>query len=549
MNKRKLISRYAVFLLGIVIMSEPVLSYGYTIKQPIEFELSAYGNILEVAGQNATAEADPRELVSWKVYFVDEESRQIQLSVMRSGTILEGEELVIPYANSLIVNGHRWLANEDSPYRVNVYGPGEKIIYITYSDEGSVGDVDDPEASERERFEMYLERAKKADAAIVGKEAEEILDDQIICESNAKCSYRLRSLSAQIKNTVATPVYVIAKDCAATGIILKELYSTSVEYSANLLDTIQLDGAEYRIYVFLVNKKFGETCSHNWKLEKRTEATCLSSGSEKYVCSICSKTEVKTLPALGHVDENGDSSCDRCGKRTEEQNGGDRITATYRPSRIEYQMQFVCVSENFQNGYLYISDTGIPASEFGGYGPLDYMLSNPYQDFVGTFADCFSIKGQALLPIDADGALAYAAILSKEEVLAYRGQIEGDYITRTVENGQLVVVHENGSTSLVTPTDDMLLRPAVVLSAPDAGTADPIYWSVGDVQKVVIDQKTYEFRCVDTNYYDKSENHQKLALFLCDEVIPANYGSEYSYLPMKKGLWARYFFRAGSKFW
>lgn len=34
MNKRKLISRYAVFLLGIVIMSEPVLSYGYTIKQP-----------------------------------------------------------------------------------------------------------------------------------------------------------------------------------------------------------------------------------------------------------------------------------------------------------------------------------------------------------------------------------------------------------------------------------------------------------------------------------------------------------------------------------
>ena len=152
-----------------------------------------------------------------------------------------------------------------------------------------------------------------------------------------------------------------------------------------------------------------------------------------------------------------------------------------------------------------------------------------------TFADCFSIKGQALLPIDADGALAYAAILSKEEVLAYRGQIEGDYITRTVENGQLVVVHENGSTSLVTPTDDMLLRPAVVLSAPDAGTADPIYWSVGDVQKVVIDQKTYEFRCVDTNYYDKSENHQKLALFLCDDVIPANYGSEYSYLPDGEG--------------
>jgi len=174
MNKRKSMSRYAFLLLGIVIMSEPVLSYGYTIKQPVESELSAYGNALEDTDQNATVEVAPRELVSWKVYFVDEESRQIQLSAMRSGTILEGEELVIPYANSLIVNGHRWLANEDSPYRINVYGPGEKIIYITYSDEGSVGDADDPEASERERFEMYLERVKKADAAITGKEAEEI---------------------------------------------------------------------------------------------------------------------------------------------------------------------------------------------------------------------------------------------------------------------------------------------------------------------------------------------------------------------------------------
>lgn len=59
----------------------------------------------------------------------------------------------------------------------------------------------------------------------------------------------------------------------------------------------------------------------------------------------------------------------------------------------------------------------------------------------------------------------------RKKCLHIRGQIEGDYITRTVENGQLVVVHEDGSTSLVAPTDDMLLRPAIVLSAPDAGTA------------------------------------------------------------------------------
>lgn len=37
---------------------------------------------LEDTDQNATVEVAPRELVSWKVYFVDEESRQIQLSAM-----------------------------------------------------------------------------------------------------------------------------------------------------------------------------------------------------------------------------------------------------------------------------------------------------------------------------------------------------------------------------------------------------------------------------------------------------------------------------------
>ena len=67
MNKRKSMSRYAFLLLGIVIMSEPVLSYGYTIKQPVELELSAYGNALEDTGQNAIEEASPWEMVSWKV--------------------------------------------------------------------------------------------------------------------------------------------------------------------------------------------------------------------------------------------------------------------------------------------------------------------------------------------------------------------------------------------------------------------------------------------------------------------------------------------------
>lgn len=527
MGKTCMISRFALLCFGLMLMAEPALSYGAVLR-PAE-DIRTYGE------EEVSLSNDLREQVSWKIFFVDEDSKQIQLSAMRSGEILEGEELVIPFATSLTMAGHRWIANEKSPYRVNVYGPGEKIIYITYTDDGVLEEDVGIESTEREKLDTYLTRAKEAEAMITGKAVDVISDEQIICESLDECSYRLRSIASQIQGASTAPVYVIAKDCSATGVVLKELFSTSVEYSTNLLDAFELDGEVYRIYAFLITKNPGENCSHSWRLEKRADSTCLSAGSEKYVCSMCNKEDVKILPAAGHIDENSDSLCDRCGNRTEDQSIGDRITAIYRPSGNEYQMQLCCVSDNYQEGYLYISDTGIPAGTFGGYGDLTYMLSNPYRTFVSTFADHFSITGQALLPIDADGALANAAILSMEEVLSFRAQIDGDYVTRTIENGKLVVVHEDGSTSLITPIDDTTLRPAVVLSVPDAGTPDPIYWSVGDTQKIVIDEKVYGFRCVDTNYYDKSENHQKLALFLCDQVIPANYGSEYPYLPDGNG--------------
>lgn len=174
MNRRKLIDRYAVLLLSVFIMSEPVLSYGNMRKQSEEPEPYAYARESLDSDQTVLMADKSEEMVSWKIFFVDEESKQIELSAIRSGTIVEGEELVIPFANRLIVNGHRWSATTESPYRVNVYGPGEKIIYITYSDDGIIEEDEDPESSERERFERYLECAKKADAEITGESADEI---------------------------------------------------------------------------------------------------------------------------------------------------------------------------------------------------------------------------------------------------------------------------------------------------------------------------------------------------------------------------------------
>ncbi len=52
-------------------------------------------------------------------------------------------------------------------------------------------------------------------------------------------------------------------------------------------------------------------------------------------------------------------------------------------------------------------------------------------------------------------------------------------------------------------------------------------WETGDCVSRQIAGETYVFRCIDEDYIDMQETGTSLALFLCDRVIPANYGSYY----------------------
>lgn len=55
------------------------------------------------------------------------------------------------------------------------------------------------------------------------------------------------------------------------------------------------------------------------------------------------------------------------------------------------------------------------------------------------------------------------------------------------------------------------------------------HWNVGDTVTRNIGGKAYRFRCIDQNYADHMDHHKSGALFLCDEVIPANTGSRYEF--------------------
>ena len=57
-------------------------------------------------------------------------------------------------------------------------------------------------------------------------------------------------------------------------------------------------------------------CDHVWDEGKvTTEPTCTEAGVKTYTCTKCSRTKTEELPALGHIDENKDELCDRCGAK------------------------------------------------------------------------------------------------------------------------------------------------------------------------------------------------------------------------------------------
>ena len=50
--------------------------------------------------------------------------------------------------------------------------------------------------------------------------------------------------------------------------------------------------------------------AHKWDDGKVTKAaTCTEAGEKTYTCTVCGKTKVVAIPALGHIDENKDNKC------------------------------------------------------------------------------------------------------------------------------------------------------------------------------------------------------------------------------------------------
>ena len=207
-------------------------------------------------------------------------------------------------------------------------------------------------------------------------------------------------------------------------------------------------------------------------------------------------------------------------------------------------MTFTCIDADYQNGslpeggMLYLADQKVETGFFGGYGSCVYEDSQIRKYFRDGFQNGCSL-GEALAGISIPGCSGtdYAMSLSREEYERYQGLIQGEgFFLRDDTGSQVWAVDEKGECLTADPADsDYGIRPAIVLKKPWAGEAETIHWELGDLQQAEIDGQKLLFRCIDQNYSDSMENHSQTALFLCETVIPANYGSKYELREQEDG--------------
>lgn len=467
--------------------------------------------------------------VFFEIRFVDRESHGTELARRRTGTVKNGSSLEIGYLTRIIDDdGNIWEAIK-APHSETVYGPGSVLIYIEYELTGKMAEDEDPYKKEKETLSGWIGYAKEKDSLITGEDPETIFDERVVSQTEGSADLRLKGLAEQITDTGKHEICIIGKNTDPDGIILKEFFGTGVIYSRDVLDRFLIGEDCYTVTRFMVERIFTEDeCIHEWTVTALREASCLSKGTDRYYCEKCGAQREITIPSLGHSDEDGDSVCDRCQKRTFQSAEGDRITGTLSLHNGEVEMSFVLADEDYQGGQLYISETGINAERLGGLSSSEYRNTGVFEFFSEHFGNDFSINGENLCLIEADGAGAYAAMLSYEEAGQYAALLGDDYVTRTFSGGGYRILLSGGGEGTADPGDgSVLIRPAVVLPKPEEDDPQRVHWNEGDVVARTIDGETYLFRCIDEDYSDRLNNKTVSALFLCESVIPAGYGGGY----------------------
>lgn len=410
----------------------------------------------------------------------------------------------------------------------------------------TASDAEEEEETTREevprsrQLQAYFQTAREYESRLTGEAEDTVPDSRFMITGQEENDIRVLSAASQIPDGEERTFYVIGKNFVPNGKALAEWFGSGAVY-ANYLEAEEKEGKDtwYAARMSVWKNGSFDGLKH-WEMVRETRASCLGKGTALYRCrETKEEKEIVTAP-FGHCDSDQDSLCDRCRWRVFGQEEGSKIHAVLGGRN----MTFTCIDADYQSGslpeggMLYLADQKVETGFFGGYGSCVYEDSQIRRYFRDGFQNGCSL-GEALEGISVPGCSGtdYAMSLSREEYGRYQRLIQGGgFFLRDDTGSQVWAVDEKGELQPANPDDpDYGIRPAIVLKKPWAGEAERIHWELGDLQQAEIDGQNLLFRCIDQNYSDHMENHGQTALFLCETVIPADYGSRYELREQEDG--------------
>ena len=297
--------------------------------------------------------------------------------------------------------------------------------------------------------------------------------------------------------------------------------------------TLHAGGNTYHVVIY----ELRYTHEHAYH-EIVTPASCTEDGLRQEICEECGDSKDTVISKLGHTDTNGDSVCDRCGAAMGELSIGSVLTVETGLSGRYHSMEFICLDDAYQGGYLFLAKDVIPYGTAPGYGTTgDYTDSRLRRWLNDSFYEGLSIAPRiqkADLTESTDVVADYVFCLSRDEVLEYSASAmdswteeagTGSFWTRTSDEmmgAYVYAVTAQGHLASIPAKDrNSGVRPAFILGEADKEEESGRFYMEGDTQERELAGQSYVFRCVDPDYADAGGNPVG-ALFLCDEVIGAD---------------------------
>ena len=274
---------------------------------------------MALAAENAVKQAETAVIVGYSVSFIDAENANHLIFHTQTGKVLEGTSLNVSFPEQIIgSDGHIWKSAVQSPQIFELYGTGTEKIYIKYERGGKVPEMGAEEDAAmlalRKRLERWKQRAWEAECTIFGREDAAVSGSHtgLTVQNQSENDARIRNLVSAIGDAAWHEFYLIGQDFTPSAKTIGVEYDAV--YSEVEEDSFSVDGEEYIITRIRVRRNWDDrTCTHQWSRWEWEENDCLKNGRAVYVCGRCQKEKIERLPALGHLDENGDQICDRCG--------------------------------------------------------------------------------------------------------------------------------------------------------------------------------------------------------------------------------------------